>query len=1581
MISSLENGPTEEDLELLLGGCNKEEQLLFVDLREEPDDFEETNYQENFNNLNSGDYIERNDNKKNQYEAGKLRKHRAKPKKTRPKRKRNQFKDNSDRISIDSDEFVVPDDEIIPPDWEYNYEKPIVCQNVTFYNKVDNILTSKFENVGNFNNNGKECNCSEDLDEDLDEDLINNLVINRSGLKTKKYQIKMSGIDIDKDYIDDKDNTALIVESHMVKDNLDDEEQVIYVDKKLDSFLKQTDQSKVINKIKSDDSELIIDKSDDLIMNTETLNFGILNIYFKIMSIFEGFEKYNKSQDYIENSLNLEENDISTLLIIFKSIDIEFSNFSNNKNSCNSNNNSSSSSGNFDLIQIYLDLFYKNILNLFSKVQNFNSAFLKELHFEMIGFLESKYEEVINLDSSKLDNKAIFLFLRVIGLTLFFEHLLIRSIKIEKSSESKVQNMNEIVPVFFGNENILNKNNVSKILRQILKKMLDHLLDLALKDNLKDKMNDFQCILILTLFFNFKLSGDLIFTIISEKYHKESNLNSEIFLFYYYAMIVYSNITDLKFDISKLFAKFIFEFKNKSSSKKDCLSHYYLLNEYLKTVSVYQINNINCGNKFESLLYWLSDSNFLYNVNKKNEMNIFLSIINDKESNLEIFYSNIHLSYSKLKEIYHKISCLEGKFKRILFLDFGQNDDSTFTEITGGIILQDDIKKIDIFELTEEIYFYLFNLLINFMKNSKELNLLLKFIHIHFDFEKASNICKNDITMHYLVYNSLFTALLANSKKFEFEIPILDLYEIYLDENDKINNYLLTEMVLNCNNTEDNHFIKKIQLNKNYKLLIQTLLGSSKFGPHFEINFHIDIIYNIITLIESLDEKNSKFDYLRDINKLKLNDLLGFNSNKIIPKNNFNKYSLNSNELFLHSLLISKFNSNALFTHTINTGTKLSLTLKKNNTCKIHVDNNNNSNNKLHNIENELIKVMIYFKIIIEEILDIYFDSIYKISDDKLNQKNIDFIDEIFNLINNLSIFLVWNLFELNDSTVCNFLRYFFGLISDKLLYYTKYFKNNKNNGGQICELFIFHTFRNLGEFILKFFDKFNQNITLKCEIYSFMIVLYLLMFNIKHFSLKYHYIEYFKLEKKVFEKIQILNNNDIFDISKIKSKKKIVGKLKNNNLINYYIKKRVCNNLSSIYKLVGVISNLWKSKIKTILDYIEFYDSSDNESLNSESKTFNINGLILELYFYYYISYLDNEVLQIINKKAITNSINLYSSNNIFGLLINFILKGISENHINKNTTTMELILNWNHINNSVKGYINQLKNDLLINIWINYDFIQMIMIPSSFSCRFIYMRINFWVNILSIPLSKMLINCNEDFNNVRITLEYPLKYFKKLIILKDIDVIEENLVNFSINFIIDSVRLIHLSYFKIVLKMLISKIQNTEKYHLEHEELTKLILNLLNYMTVISQKIKIEFDSNQINSKFEIDDNIKSDILDIISLIISYLNQVSKVVHDILINKKELIHNYYSNSFDGKTFYQINYESLKKKTEWINYFIYSSNLNYSNNSESQEKYNILEYILKNSDRYSLSVEFQKLPKIFQYIKKKTSKRITYKF
>ncbi|KAK9172694.1 Uncharacterized protein cmbei_5004450, partial [Cryptosporidium meleagridis] len=1108
MISSLENGPTEQDLELLLGGYNKEEQVLFVDLREESDIVDD---QENLSFLNPVSHIKRIGSERNKDAPDKLKKRRVKSKKTRPRRKKSKLNDDFDKISIDSDEFVVPDDEVIPPDWEYNFEKPIVCQNVTFYNKVDNILTEKLENdVDRFKINQEKPECN---DSSLDEDFFNSCEINKSGFKGKKSRNGMIGIDIDKEYIDDKDNTALIVESHLLKDDIDDEDQVIFVDRNLNSFIKQFNKGRIVDEVRTYDSEPVIVEDDEFTINREIFNYGIINIYFKMMEIIEDFGNYDNFQNCSESSLKLEEKDISTLLIIFKSIDIEFSSLSNNSNSnsiSSSGNISSNNIGSFDLIQSYLDLFYNNILSSLKETQNFNSTFLKELHFEMIGFIESKFDEIVQLNPSEWKYKVLFLFLRILGLTLFVEHLLIHTIKIKKTSESKISSLNEEFPFIYANENILKKNNVSKILRQILKKMLDHSLNLALKENLNGNLTSIHCILLLTLFINFKVSGDLIFTYISEKYIKDLNLTFEFFLIYHYAMIIYSNFTDLKFDVSKLFAKFIFDLKGNSSNKNQFLSHYYLLNEYLKSVNVYQLNNINCKNKFESLLYCLSDSNFFYNINKENEVNICLSLFNNDKLNSEIFHSNLALNNLKLKEIHHNMRCFDKKLRNILFLKSAKDEEycKNCERVNSDLIFPIDFKEMNILELTEEIYFNLLNLLVNLINNINELNLLLKFIQMHFDFGRASNISENDIIMHYLVYNTLFIVLLLNSNKFEFEIPIINLYNTYLEENDQINNFLLTEMVLDNEITENNHLSEKIKLNKSYKLLIQTLLGSSKFGIHIELKFHIDMLYNIITLIEPLAENKYMFEYLKQINNLKLNELFYYDSNKIIPQNITNNYLLSSKELILHSKLIRKFNSNILFAHMVNTGIELLP-----NACKINVDIKKNG---------LLIRLTIYFKIIIEEKLDIYFYSINKLSDIELDKVYINSIHEIFNLINNLSILLVWNFLEINDTIAFEFLIYYFGLISDKLFYYVKYFNNEQNNNSkQICELFIFHVYKNLGGFILRFFNKFKENIKMEYEIYSFMIVFYLLMFNINHFNFKSYYKEYSIIEKEVFEKIQ----------------------------------------------------------------------------------------------------------------------------------------------------------------------------------------------------------------------------------------------------------------------------------------------------------------------------------------------------------------------------------------------------------------------------------------------------------------------------
>lgn len=1585
MISSLENGPTEEDLELLLGGKDggEREEVFFVDLRGEPDDLHRTDYQEDSNRLN-----EEVDLKKTASQQGidkllgRLKRHKAtRPKKKVSKRKKkSKTKNDFDCISIDSDDFVVPDDEVIPPDWEYNFEEPIVCQNATFYNNVDNILTRKAENL-----NGNENEISRDGD------LMNISATGRNAIKEEeRFCDGMNGINFDKEYIDDKDNTVLIVENHLLNNELDDEddlEQTNSMGDNLNSFLKQLTRDKVSEKLKTHEHELTAVKSCDLILEERISKLEILNVCIKVVQkALKEFERNAESHKRCESSFKLQNGEISCLLIVFKSIDIEFSNlccYGNINNTCSNINTDTGADimSSFYLIQSYLDLFYRNILNSLDnnvssgRAREVNLDFLKELHSEMIAFLESKFEEISRFlgTSSQLNDLVLLLFLKILGLTLLVEHLLIRTIMIEKTQGGAPNLLlhERSSPTFFNKENLLNKGQVSKILRRVLKRMLDDLLDFTFKESLDDRgMSSLQYILVLTLFMNCKVSGDLIFTFISESYAKYKNSTFNVLLVHYYAMISYSNVIDFKFDVSKLFPRIIFDLKSKSSGKKEYLSHYYLLNEYLKSVSVYQLNNTSCGNKLESLLYCLSDSKFLYNINNEShQVNAFLALFSNFSSR-EPFQSNIN--GSKLRGIRDQLSVFEKKLKNILFLNSGKEGiDCLVEEITGTHLTSACTnERIDVLGLTEEIYTSLLGLLVNLVNNSKDLCMILKFIKSNFEFEKVEeNISKTDITMHYITYNSLFSSLLEADSRNLDNLPVLSVYNSYSDENDQINNFLLTEMVLNDKGDSDGDFSERINLNRSYKLFIQTLLGSSKIGPHFEKEFHLEILHNIIALIDSFSQGNSNLDCLKYDHKLELKELLHFD-NKFITNNNSNIYSLKTCELILHSNLISKFNSNALFAHFINTGTKFFNACGNNNTCEIiNVDIKKN----IFNENDELIRILKYFRIITEEILDIYIISIANLPNEEFGRACNDLVGGILSLISNLASLLFDHLCELDDSVVCNFLRYYFGLVSEKLFYHMKRFKDEK-----ILEPFVFHSFRAFGEFIFRFAERFSGNAEMKLQAYSFMVVLYLIMFSVKHCELKSYYNDYLELERKIFENMKI-PNIEILCISQMDNNKKVAGRLSDYDLMNYCFKKKICKKLNSLYHRlhdVGVIDDFWKVKVISILNYVELLSDTREENKHNFNQTptiLNFNDLIFELYFDYFTHHLDGEALQIINKKLITSSLNLYSSRNIFGLLLNIILRGIHE----KDKANMEeLNLNWNHVNNSIKGYINQVKDESLVNIWVNYDFMHMFMIPSSFSCKFINIRIQFWTNILSIPLSKVLLNPNQDFLKVKTTLEFPLSYLKKLLLFKDFDLVRENLLEFSINFVIDSTRLIHLSYFKLILKMFMAKVHNSsDSSSLEFQELTQFIFKLLTYMTLVSQKlaIEIEQDMNSVSSAFKVYKNIKFDILDNISLLTSYLHEVSKTVHEMLTSNQQFTQDDYETHLSSS-----GHEMLRKKTEWINHFIYYSSR--SDHSENQAKFSILEYIFKINDDRSLSTELQKLPQIFNHIKRKTSSQITHK-
>ncbi|KAJ1610494.1 transmembrane domain-containing protein [Cryptosporidium canis] len=1534
MISSLENGPTEEDLELLLGGGGSEEPALFVDLREDQDELDDIDYSENHDELNIGVGLKRTSGRRKR--DGCYGQKAARPKKKGPKKRKNWQKGDFDAHSVGSDDFVVPDDEEIPPDWEYNFEQPIVCQNATFYNKVDSILTGSAS--GDEHEPSGRCELAEGLARDS--------TIHFRGSKRMKSPagVGAGGINIDKDYIDDRDNTALIVESRLVGDELDEDEQMFFAGASLSSFLRQPDKVSTDNQADVYRSEPVVNDSGDLILDGRASKCGILGIYLEVMRDLDEFEVCTASQMTERISLDLECDETSCLLIVFKSVDIEFSSLLDGGGGITSNCCPATSS--LSLIKGYLDLFHGKISNSPRITRELSSNFLKELHSEMIGFAESKLEEILKSTPAQLGGHVLFLFLQVLGLTLLVEDLLIQAIRTERLRKPEDERPHVRAPILFGSENLLNKSNVSKILRQVLKKVLGYILEWSLQNVPSGEANSLQHILILALFMNCKISGDAIFALISESLARSKSSVFDTIVAYHHTMIVYSSIKDTRFDIPKLLPRFMFDLKSKSSNKKECLGHFYLLSEYLKSVNIYQLNNMGCKNKFESLLYYLSDSRFLYNVNGENQINAFLSLFS---SALDCGMFIPRLNRQELERVHQRMDILERRLKSVLFLD--SDADSSLVDADGGSRMSSVPKEIDIWELTEDVYVGVLGLMINLMGSPSEMQLVLKFIRSNFEFEKAGSIDRNDIRMHYITYNSLFSLLETRHVDSRFEIPILDLYSWYSEENDQINNFLLTEMVLGDDGSKGLDLSEEIMLNRNYKLAIQTLLGSSKFGLRFGKEFHLEILENLITQIEPFSDKHLN-------GELNLLELLHFVTEKSKNKPNPKIHLMKSKEINLHSNFISKFNSNALFVHT-NTGTEFFNACGNNNLCKFHVDDNKNLFN-----DKDLVRIILLFRILVEDVLDVYLESIYDFSDEIGVEKRVQNVDIILDLINNLVILLVGNLFDRGHLVVYTFLRYYFGLISDKLYYFIRRFKDSKRTGELIFESFTMQSFKILGNFVMEFSDEIHEHMDIRLETYLHAIFLYLVMFSAKCCRLKTYYRKHIDLEQEIFGILGIAEGPAL-PTSDTRIRQRATGRLRGHRLMDYCFKQNICKRLRFLYSLSPVISDQWRLRINGILDFMEFEEVSEaDKHFQTISSVLRVNSLVLELYFNHFIFSLDGQVLQIISKKVISSSINLYSSRNIYGLLLNLVLKGVHD----KGKVNTGLALNWSHINNSIKGYINQLKEDLLINIWVNYDFMHMFMLPSSLSCSFINIRIHFWTNILSIPLSRLLLHSNDDFSQVKDTLEFPLHYFRKLITLMDLDIFRENIISFSTNFVIDSTRLINLSYLSIVLKMFASRAQNGQSSSLELEESTQLVLKLLVYMTILSQRLIHELDSSDALSDSAIAKDARNELLDNISLLSVYLQEVSATVSGLLDDG----HQSTPSPPTDRPVVDASHEMLKKKTEWVNHLIYSG---YPERSEGQAKFNTIRYIFKSTSENSTSSELRKLADIFHCIKRAAPK------
>ncbi|KAF7458856.1 hypothetical protein HWI79_543 [Cryptosporidium felis] len=1531
MISNLENGPTEEDLEVLLGVSSEEEKVSFVDLRDDPRKlgveldvgFEQNNALESEIRDENSSFIENST-----FNRKKLKR---KNRKVKPRRKRrNHFRNDLDELSVNSDDFVVPDDEIIPPDWEYNFEKPIVCQNVTFYNKINNILTSKMRDESE----------DEYSKEDMEMKRMTSKHCNKSSFPTE----------IDLGYIDDKDKTELIVESHLAEENLDCEDHVASEEGGLETTLEELFRNSQEIKVRNLSSEL-----------TKVVKEINTNQEIPKISVSKLMELFCKKDHDCFTEIDLKGfkgERISNLLLLFKSIDLEFG----NSVSKNSNRNS---------INLYFKSFYASLSDsIRNDSKHLNPSLLKELHFEMISFLQSKFDENLSLEKHNFNTQRFLMLLQILGLTIFVEHILVYSLK--SKCEILVNRVPERTIEIFNDENLIDKSKVSKPIRQILKRSLYYILEMNFDSKSETKPEEFANILILTLFLNSKLNGDAIFTLISEYFSQNSRSPFEIITVYIYLVFAYCNVSDLKFDIDKMSFKALFDIRE-VSDKFQALNYLHLLNEYLKVLNVYRVNNKNSSGKFDSFLYWLSDSKLFYTVsnNTNNRMNAILEILGLGEMHFsEILKIDIFEFCSKLKNIHKNLLSIDIKIKNQLYLGFNKAINS------NNIICSDNFECLNNTNiadshliLIQEIYFNILNCLVNLLKSPNELNLLLKFIKSNFDFDKIYLISTNDIFMHFITYNSLFGILTTNSHNLEFEVPIIEIYNCYLEENDKINNFILTEMVLNENHNEVNILSAKINLNKQLKFLIEIFLGSSKFGIQFEKGFHLYLFENISVIMESFFELNGEKlevkSLISSLSDKRFDELIEIEGEILQSRKSPNICTFHSDFLSFYSKIISGFNINFFFMHTEKVGIE-SLPAHGNYVDEIH-------NRKLDGLDmNDFKRVFLSLRVFLEIVVDNYLISLVDEIELERN-KSVDIeqkVGEIFRLMENISVFLLNCMLRFDKLAISIFFRYYFRLISDRLCDYRTNFKDNKH-GKKFISMLIYKSFNLLGNIIIIFrtnvFEEQNEEIY--SEIYSYLIILNLLLFEMAEFLSLNHFKNLLNLKNKIF-KIIIRTIEEESEVKITRRKRKATFYINKSKLTDYIIMKRTCHDLKKLYRNVKRLNIFWVNKVKFVLNLIlsdeeiVFQDSSFDVSKKSE--------LVQELFFDYYTSGLgDSEILQMFNRKIMSHSFNLFSSNNIYGLLINVIIRGMSEK--SHNQLKLLEVLNWNHVNNSIKGYINQLRDDKIIKTWINYDFIQLIMIPTIFSSAFINMRINFWINIFSIPLSKMLIGDSSDYNKVRIILKYPNSYFSQLLLLVNSTIFQENLLIASINFIIEINRFIYLSFFSVISNIFETNASHEgETFSTEIQGLEKLFTKLLTTIMLISKHLITSLSDNKVNNSiYSGDENLKIQIIDNLSILNTYIIEVSKFPGlRSLKTKSTSIKELKENTL----IQDIKHEIITKQNSWINCFIYSSDSKFSDKNEYIN--HIFNYISKRNDLFPLPLEIQRLPTIYQYVAKVISKK-----
>ncbi|KAH7648294.1 hypothetical protein FG379_000218 [Cryptosporidium bovis] len=1615
MLSNFDNGLTEEDLDILLGTSDEEQNRhnngnyqrdecasykYDIDDKNKSDDsliLKKYNIpnKDNENSINDSNYhtkIKKRVNVRiNKSIKNKNKKTAEKTSKFNKKREKKSINFNIDN-DIDSDEFVVPDDEVIPPDWEYNYEKPIVCQNVTFYNRVDSMIDS----------------------------------VKRA--KNEEFKVD-SGVElynIEQEYMDDKDNTELILKDRllMVEDDIECE----VIKGKTSGFKLENTSGKNKSNI-CDLNNCNTLEGNSLELNAYKLGEMTKNIHKLCtnLNLFYNEIKINNLGKFVPLDVSCEKigEKISHLSLFFKAIDVEFSGLllPDGKDGKSIEGNGLKSNLNLfflllsDLIYDYKKIYIENNnVTVKNAVKREICSHLKETHIDMVKFINSNQENIF-LNEKKLDDKfvqTIHLFIRIIGLTLTLESFLVHCIKnFRDSDESKSKVSVEyglietyLFTVYDNISNMFNKGTVSKLLRQILAKILDFIIRVYVKNN------SLYSSLLLILFINTKLKGTDMFIYINEVLLTEEINAIDSISLYSCLLFCYYGIAENAFNPCIIFPKRLFVEILKKDNYSDQDEFFKLLsclNEYLAKVNVYIINKKVYLSENDITLYFIEFvlelitfnstcvSNFIENtISVYTKENSFLNLISNS---VKLVFCLKHCKYKNLSNIFVFGHEIINKFI-FIYDNFIESKKGCFNSEIGNFlsIVSNKSKQYNLnyLKISFSLFIHVFNVVIN--SSNFSISLWDKILNriIGMDFHNICKAEKEDIFSHFIVYSCAFSALCSNCENRSLSLYLLNKYN---EEAELIMNYLLTEIVLDeqedsnltCDNFGDNNGNSNkrlvcqgnIELLKNLKTII-SLLVSDKLNIYSKL----DVLDSVVELFETI----SNLDY--DKPKGSELFLIMFASKQTcMPENSEAKNNVHKDCMLFLQILSTIMNY-------VDVKSEFSSCENKNSEC-----NSENCNCKID--ENIIVKLFFFM----ERVMNLLFNnnSLILLSSYSIGLSIVPKLFELLNKVGNIAIKLSFNL------NILHILEEkqgkLFKLISNKLVE----LKANKENNG-FCESLLepliskliikclslvynfWENFQTKYNIICNNGDCSNVNNNIKLEVYYFILVLNFLVFDDLRYLKKYR--SHFKInEKLLFNEFKLNHStNDCLSIISMKKLNTKKCRLENDKLHIFLLLKKIAKHIGEFYSLTLNLNtekdfDYYTNLIKNIVvDHIlKNWIIDERKDKRLDSKEINVNKTrseaYIKLFFYYYTYSNDKQFHLYLNKKLIQFPINLYQCETLYGFMLNFYIKGGEAGKDND-------VLNWNHISNSIKGMINQLGNDDEVSTWIIHTLFGFFMIPSVLETTFVALRSQIWSNILSIPLSTLLISVNssntsESGHTLCNVVKYTYIYFHELylFILNCYKLNEKNStfgltnvefipINVSINFIVDLNRLIHLSYFDITLSN-ITNIRNNcycdkvcdknaktiepqrQEFNKCSEMFSKLLLTLL-LITDILKKAIIESKAESEKHQY------KSVSLDIINQL-SYLKYYIFEKSILILYNSEIIDNIRKNSLTDKaSLFCIQRNcNIEIQSHWINEVI---NINGTFKTElSNNNNNILKYVVRNNGINKNNRIFSRIPVIYK--------------